>query len=98
MTISFRFRLIPCVATVAIALVGLNLGLWQTRRAEQKALLAQQIAQASQQAAHIWHTGQAGRWPAFSKVSLRGEFVANWPLYLDNRPMQGLAGRYVLMP
>jgi surfeit locus 1 family protein len=34
----------------------------------------------------------------FRRVSLRGEYVREWPLYLDNRPMHGVAGFYVLMP
>ena len=29
---------------------------------------------------------------------MTGEFVRDWPLYLDNRPQDGRAGFYLLMP
>jgi cytochrome oxidase assembly protein ShyY1 len=31
-------------------------------------------------------------------MALRGEFIPGWPVYLDNRPLNGVAGFYVLMP
>ncbi|TFW07903.1 SURF1 family protein [Oxalobacteraceae bacterium OM1] len=34
----------------------------------------------------------------FRRAQVRGRFIADWPLYLDNRPHGGVAGRYVLMP
>jgi cytochrome oxidase assembly protein ShyY1 len=34
----------------------------------------------------------------YTRVTLKGEFVKDWPLYLDNRPMHGIAGIYVMMP
>ena len=34
----------------------------------------------------------------YRSIIVRGEFVRNWPLYLDNRPYQGQAGFYVVMP
>ncbi len=34
----------------------------------------------------------------FRHVVVSGEFRADWPVYLDNRPHQGVAGFYVLMP
>jgi surfeit locus 1 family protein len=34
----------------------------------------------------------------FRRVAVTGEFIAGWPVFLDNRPMQGRAGLYLLMP
>ena len=34
----------------------------------------------------------------YTRVILTGEFDGQWPIYLDNRPMHGLAGITVMMP
>lgn len=34
----------------------------------------------------------------FRPVFAQGYFVAQWPIYLDNRPYEGKAGFYLLMP
>ena len=34
----------------------------------------------------------------YRRVLLKGEFVREWPVYLDNRPYNGVAGFYLLMP
>ena len=34
----------------------------------------------------------------FRRVMAKGEFIASWAVYLDNRPYQGRAGFYLLMP
>jgi surfeit locus 1 family protein len=34
----------------------------------------------------------------YRTVLVSGEFLRDWPVYLDNRPYQGIAGFYVLMP
>ena len=34
----------------------------------------------------------------FRRATVRGRFMANWPVYLDNRPYDGAAGFYDLMP
>jgi cytochrome oxidase assembly protein ShyY1 len=40
-----------------------------------------------------------GKTPAyFRSVQMTGSFIAQWPMYLDNRPYQGKAGFYLLMP
>jgi len=32
------------------------------------------------------------------RVQVSGQFVQDWPIYLENRPRNGVAGFYVLMP
>jgi surfeit locus 1 family protein len=98
MPISFRFRLIPCVATVLIALSGLNLGLWQTHRAQEKQNIEYQMQLKMQEPALDWRADKPQSVPAYTKLRVSGEFIQDWPLYLDNRSMRGLSGRYVLMP
>lgn len=79
--------------------VGIAAGQWQTRRAAAKEAIAVQLAQ---RAAEPLLALDARRLPAddaaYRKLSVRGEFVPNWPVYLDNRPYRGMAGLYVLMP
>jgi len=99
MFISFRLRFFPFVATVVVVSIGISLAQWQTRRALEKEQIASQInLMAHLPAQRVFADKSLSSVPVFSKVLLRGEFVAQWPLYLDNRPMQGNAGLYVLMP
>lgn len=34
----------------------------------------------------------------FRRVKVKGEFIRDWPVYLNNRPLHGAAGFYLLMP
>lgn len=99
MRIAFRFKLIPFVATVLVVALGVSLGNWQERRAAQKTALEARLA-AGNAAAPLVLDGEplAAEAVEFRRVSVRGEFVRDWPLYLDNRPYQGRAGFYLLMP
>ncbi|CAN5892771.1 SURF1 family protein [soil metagenome] len=99
MPYSFRFRLIPLLVTIALCVVGVSLGQWQTRRALEKEQIAIMMSQRSQMTALT--SGQLtapGEELAFHRISLQGQFVVGLPLYLDNRPLHGVAGFYVLMP
>lgn len=99
MRIAFRFKLVPFIATVVLVVLGIALGQWQTRRAEEKLALQAKLAAATAQAP-LPLDGAAvtlaqAQW---RRVTVRGTFVADWPVYLDNRPHGGQAGFYVLMP
>lgn len=99
MRIGFRFRAIPFIATVLLVALGVSLGQWQDRRADQK--IALQTMLATRAATGPITLGAAPlRIEAveFSPVTATGEFVADWPLFLDNRPLHGRAGFYLLMP
>jgi surfeit locus 1 family protein len=99
MRIAFRFKLVPFVAMLLLVALGLAAGRWQAGRAQQKEALSARLA-AGAAAAPL----ELGAAPAraeeleFRRLRLTGEWVANWPLYLDNRPYQGRAGFYLLMP
>ncbi|PXX42003.1 SURF1 family protein [Undibacterium pigrum] len=99
MPISFRFRLIPFIACLLLISLGIALAQWQTHRAEEKEMLAVQLTARQ----HLPALSLNAQTPpeqllAFRKLQLNGQLIREWPLYLDNRPLQGKAGVYVLMP
>lgn len=99
MRIGFRFRTIPFVATVLLVALGVTLGQWQERRAAQKIALQQQLSARQAQAPFV--LGPQLQDPSqmeFRTVAVAGEFVADWPMFLDNRPQQGKTGFYLVMP
>ena len=99
MRIGFRFRWIPFIATVLLVALGVSLGQWQERRAAQKVALAAKLA-AGNSAAPLLLGPQplAARDLEWRRVAVTGRYLPGWALYLDNRPYQGRAGFYVLMP
>ena len=95
----FRFRATPFVATVLLVLLGIALGQWQERRAAQKIALQTKLAERAVQPPLVLGAQLVGRDEVeYRPVSVAGEFVADWPLFLDNRPQQGKVGFYLLMP
>lgn len=99
MPIKFRFRWIPFVAMLVAVAVGMSLGQWQTRRAQAKEGIERQLQQrAAAQPVRIGAAPLVVNAVEYRRVKLRGQFVDSWPVYLDNRPLHGRAGLYVLMP
>lgn len=99
MRMSFTFRFIPFLAAVMVALIALSLGNWQSRRAEEKQRLASELATQAALPPLDMQLVKEGKTPAyFRSVQMTGSFIAQWPMYLDNRPYQGKAGFYLLMP
>jgi len=96
---SFTFRFIPFLAAILVALIALSLGNWQSRRAEEKQRLASEQATQAALPPLDMQLVEEGKAPAyFRSVQMTGSFIAQWPIYLDNRPYQGKAGFYLLMP
>jgi surfeit locus 1 family protein len=99
MRLSFRFRWVPFLATALVVAVGVSLGNWQLRRAEQKLTLQQQILARAEFVPFNANSFPPAQAPEeFRRVIAEGEFISAWPVYLDNRPYQGRAGFYLLMP
>ena len=95
----FSFRPVPFVATVLVVALGLSLGQWQDRRAAGKIALQQQMSRNSTGAPlAVGPAPMAVPDVEFRKVSVTGQFVQGWPLFLDNRPQEGRVGFYLLMP
>lgn len=100
MPISFRFRPVPLIAAVVVIGIGLALGQWQMRRAAEKTAIEQRLSE-RESAPPVWldsRSAEDGDTLEFRHVSLRGTFLANWPVYLENRPYHGVAGVFVVMP
>lgn len=96
---SFRFRPIPFVATVLLVALGISLGNWQERRAAEKIAVQLKLEQRSAQEALVIGPAPAPAGPLeYRHVKVTGQFVAGYPLYLNNRPQDGRAGLYLLMP
>jgi surfeit locus 1 family protein len=99
MRLRFRFRTVPFLATLILVLLGIALGNWQTRRAAEKTVLQARLAQGMAASPLTLDGGAVD--PArleFRRVVVSGEFVPNWPVFLDNRPQDGRSGFVLLMP
>lgn len=95
----FHFRLIPFLACIVVCAIGIALGNWQTRRAAEKQAKMEAVKEQSVKPPYEIN----GKMPssekmAFRPISAQGEFIKEWVIYLDNRPHNGVAGFYVLMP
>ncbi|HEV7815376.1 MAG TPA: SURF1 family protein [Janthinobacterium sp.] len=93
------FRPIPFAAMVVVVVIGILMGNWQARRAEQKIALGARLV-ARNSAAPLILGPQPVNPDAIElrRVAVTGRFVPGWALYLDNRPYNGRAGFYLLMP
>ena len=84
------------VAALACAALTARLGVWQLDRAAQKlALQAALDAEVQRPALGNADLGQA---QLHRRVALRGTWVPQHTVWLDNRPMDGRAGFYVVTP
>lgn len=84
---------------LALVVLGIVLGNWQTRRAAEKTALQARLDQRRQ--APPLTLGAEAPDPAaveYRRVIVTGEFVPNWPVFLDNRPLEGRSGFVLLMP
>ena len=94
----FRFKTIPLIATIVVVALGVALGNWQERRAAQKIALQAELAQRSGQPPLLLTGGSNAVPQEFRRVSVRGQFIPGFPVFLDNRPYQGHAGYFLVMP
>lgn len=89
----------PFVAAVAAAAVGISLGQWQTRRAiEKESIETMMTERESEVPVTLRSDAQSVEGLEFRRVIVKGEFLRDWNIYLDNRPYKGAAGFYVLTP
>jgi surfeit locus 1 family protein len=89
-------RWLLLVAALLGAALTARLGMWQLDRAAQKVAL-QAASDAEGARPPLSNTGLAGT-PLHRRVVLRGHWVAERTVWLDNRPMDGRAGFYVVTP
>jgi surfeit locus 1 family protein len=99
MRFPFHFRPIPFIAALLLALLGIALGNWQQGRAAQKLAVQEKLAGlASESPMALGGALTPAASLEYRRVSVTGEFVAAWPLFLANRPMAGRPGYYLVMP
>lgn len=93
---------VPSVAAAVVIAVTVSLGNWQGRRAEEK-LQMQRQDEAAELAAPV----SLGPMPASPaqvdtllarRATVRGRFLPELAVYLDNRTYKGIAGFHVLTP
>jgi surfeit locus 1 family protein len=93
-----RFWLIT-LATVVVVAIGIALGFWQLDRARQKLSLEAGIQ--TQGALPMLDDSALAADPAtlvHRRARLKGQWLADATLFLDNRQMQGRPGFFVLTP
>jgi len=101
MRLRFRFSIIPFIAALALALLGIALGNWQARRAEEKTALQARLERRGAEPPLRLGPATPAIDPAaveYRRVLVTGHFVPGWPVYLDNRPFEGRSGFVLLMP
>jgi surfeit locus 1 family protein len=101
MPIKFKMRWVPLLATLVAVGIGVSLGRWQTQRGDQKQAIQSRMQERQAAPAELLDRDvlqQDPRQREYRHVRLHGEFVPAWTTYLDNRPYNGVAGRYVLTP
>jgi surfeit locus 1 family protein len=95
----FRPRLIPTIATLLTLPILVNLGLWQSRKAEQK-----QILQLIYEKRGTSEPVKIGADPLvveeirYSRVVVSGQYEPSYQILLDNQIYKGQAGYHVITP
>lgn len=92
-----RPNLLVLIVTVAFVLGTVRLGFWQLGRGRTKVALAQQQASLDRVTAGAWH-GEVGPQAWQRRFVVRGQWVPQGQILLDNRIHDGKAGYYVLAP
>ena len=94
-------RCLAVAAGVALALLTARLGVWQLDRAAEKNARAEQQrerAASSPWSGRDWPCSDGAALPAQQPVRLRGRWLSDRTVFLDNRPMGGQPGFFVITP
>lgn len=87
---------LPFVVGVLLCVLTIQLGLWQTRRAEEKIALGERLEAAQAEPAIApANVDQVDEW---TRVELTGRWLADKTILVDNRVYQGQPGFHVLTP
>lgn len=94
--------IVVLVAAVAAAAITARLGVWQLSRAAEKEALQASLdsrgAAPPLAAAELARSAGEAAAQHHRRITLEGRWVGGRTVYLDNRPMDGRAGFYVLTP
>lgn len=95
-------HILVLVAALLAALLTARLGVWQLDRARQKTALQQAMearaAMAPLSTADLARDEQGTTDQLYRDIVVEGRWLTGHTVYLDNRPMDGRAGFYVLSP
>ena len=95
----FRVRPLLAAATVAFCAVAIWAGLWQTRRAAEKAEIQARIDRlATDPAVTLPAAPVSARDYALRRVVAQGAFDGTRTIFLDNKVLHGRAGYHVVSP
>ncbi len=95
----FRPALLPGAAALAVIVLTVSLGNWQSRRAEEKLALGRELDAAARHAVLALPSVPVGAHGfEFSRVSARGEYSTRHTILLDNMVLRGVVGYQVLTP
>lgn len=92
------WRILALLLMLGLVALGIAAGVWQTRRAEEKIGIEKKLAAQAQAAPLRVAPGADWEQHEYRHLRVKGRFVAEWPLFLENRPLQNRVGFYVLMP
>jgi len=94
--------LVLLIVTLAVAAGTARLGIWQLDRAAQKNALQADIdrrmAEPPLAAAELARDADTAPAQLHRRITLRGRWLADRTVFLDNRPMDGQVGFFVLTP
>ena len=89
----------PTLVALVLVVVTISLGNWQMRRADEKrALQAQHDAAERDEPVDLTAAGSNVDSLVGRRVRVRGRFVSEFDVYVDNRTHRGVAGFHVLTP
>lgn len=91
----WHVRVVPLVAGLLVTALGIQLGNWQARRAEEKTQLHERLASAAALPAIPLGKAAADEWQG---ARLEGEWLPQGAILLDNRVHAGRPGYYALSP
>lgn len=89
---------VPLLAGIVVAIVAVQLGNWQLRRAEEKREIGARIEHYASAAPQALDSARGVQPPEWSHVVVRGRWLPEATMYLDNRVLDRRPGYHVLMP
>ncbi|AUN94577.1 SURF1 family protein [Pseudazoarcus pumilus] len=94
----FGMHPVPLLAGVVVVIVAVQLGNWQLRRAEEKREIGVRIEQYAGATPQVLDSARGVQPPEWSRVVVRGRWLPEAAMYLDNRVLDRRPGYHVLMP
>lgn len=96
--IRFRPRLLPTLAALLVAGIGIALGNWQRGRAAEKQALQESFEQRAREGPIALDASSRDPSLLFRRARAVGRWHPNGPIFVDNRVFNGQAGFQWIMP